>query len=392
MNIKVFLFLTMTLLLTACSEDKITSENTSNNAIPVETAEVKQETFTKTAELVGKTVPSEQVPITSSVPSPITKVNVEDGDSVQAGDLLFQLDDSDIQQQLAQARSAVATLENTRNQVSAAIQQQRSTQSQINSAINDAITQLEDIELPDQSQGYAAIGNITDTLNQLKQLTGTGSAITSNALPLINSQLEQARKGVRQAEQALKATKITAPIDGTIEQINAKEGAPALPGSPLAIVSSKYELKAIFQVNEFQKQNVSKDMVVKISINDIDDTFDLPIETLSDEPNPETNTYMMTVLLDQIDKPIPSDALATAQINVQSVKGALTVSNKALLFEDDQPYVFLVKNDRAIKQEITIKAQGDRTSYITSGLEKGDLVVTDGKYQLTNRSKISFKK
>ncbi|MCF6136851.1 efflux RND transporter periplasmic adaptor subunit [Pseudalkalibacillus berkeleyi] len=392
MKIHMLSLFLLLLLLSACAEEKITSDNASSNAIPVETDTVKKETFTNRIEIVGKAIPSEQVPITSSVPAEITQISVENGDTVQEGDLIMTLDDSQIRQQLNQAQSAVTALENSRNQLNNTIQEQRSTQAEINNVIDDTIKQLEEIEIPDQIEADIPIGNVNSFLKQLKQLSNSNTSITSSALPLIDSQLVQARKGVQEAKNALQATKITSPITGTINQLNASEGMPAIPGNPLAIVSSESNLNAVFPINAFQIKSIKKGMDIRLTFEEIKDPFNTTIKTITDKPNKETNTYTLTVPLKPFKKTIKSESIVTGTINIQSAPEAITVSNNALLFEGNQTYVFLVEDGRAIKQPITLKVQGNTVSQISKGLSVNDVVVTEGKYQLTNRSKISTKK
>ncbi len=379
-------------LLTACSEDIITSDYASDNAIPVTIETVEKTTFKKTIELVGKTVPSQQVPVTSSLPSPVKEIHIKEGETVQSGDLLFTLEDQQLQQQLEQAQSAVSALERSRNQLNTAIDQQRATQTRVNTVIDETIDQLEEIPLPEQAETNDITATITETLEQLKGLASSSSSLTSSTLPLINGQLEQARRSVKEAQQALQATKVTSPIDGTIDQVSAQVGVPAIPSSPLAVVSSKQDLKAVFSANKFQVQEVTEGMPVKLSFDEVSDTINGTIGTVSSEPNSETNTYTVSVELPETQENIEAGTIATAMIDTEIKENALTIPNQAILYEQNKPFVFVVQDKRAIKREIELSAEGKRTSNVIKGLAVGDVVVTDGKYQLINRSKISIKK
>ncbi|WP_349410267.1 efflux RND transporter periplasmic adaptor subunit [Pseudalkalibacillus sp. SCS-8] len=391
MKVKI-MFLSLLVLLTACSEDQITSENTTSNAIPVSTSEVKRTTFQNEIELVGKTVPSQQVPITTTIPTGVKKIHVANGDQIKAGTLLFSLDTRDLEQQLSQAQAAVRALEDARNQIYTANRQQKAAQTQAESVLDDTINELERLDLPEEVQDENRLQGIITSLEQLKELTGSGASLTATTLPLINSQLEQARKSVNEVKKAIQATQIKSPISGTIDRIQVKKGMPALPGSPLAIVSSDEEWKAVFQLNEFQIQEITESMEIVMEFDDIPGQFKSKIDELPKDPN-ETGSYTVAVPLDDIKETISADTVTTGRITIGRSKDALTISNEALLYEEDQVYVFLVKDGRAVKRNITIIQQGKKTSHIAEeDLSAGDLVVTEGKYQLTNRSKISIKK
>ncbi|WP_257349144.1 efflux RND transporter periplasmic adaptor subunit [Pseudalkalibacillus decolorationis] len=376
-------------LLTACSDDTITSDQLSKNAIPVDVSKIERGTFKSSVELVGKLVPSRQEVVTSKTALPIAKIHVHNGDDVEKGTVLFTLENSQLKQQLSQATSIVNTLENTKIELQGIVGQQQAAQAQIKSIINSSIEQVQKAEIPEQQELKK---DVIGALEELQTLSPQGTPTTSSALNLVNQQLQQARAGVNQASKAIQATTITAPISGTISEINVTEGMPALPSQPLAIVSGKNNVKAVFSANKHQVALLKEKMNSIVSTGESNQTYNGTIQSISNEVNKQTNTYTVTVPLGKTNDRIKSGELATGTFMTYSNKNALILPVESLLFDDGKTYVFIAKNHQAIKTRITIKKEQKDVVQVDSGLKEGDLVITNGKYQLTNGSKISFKK
>src|SRR5258708_32190739 len=74
--------------------------NTAPPATPVDGMVVKPTSLSEELEVTGSLVANQQVDIASELTRKIVRVNVKEGSFVKKGDLLFQLDDQDLQAQL----------------------------------------------------------------------------------------------------------------------------------------------------------------------------------------------------------------------------------------------------------------------------------------------------
>ena len=91
----------ISLLLTSCSNDEGEAGNNNiNNAVPVVVSTVKDTIITRSIDLVGTLAPWKEANLGAQTTGRIEKIFVEEGSEVKEGDLLFQMDDT----QLAQAK------------------------------------------------------------------------------------------------------------------------------------------------------------------------------------------------------------------------------------------------------------------------------------------------
>jgi hypothetical protein len=74
----------------------------------------------------------------------------------------------------------------------------------------------------------------------------------------------------------------------------------------------------------------------------------------------------------------------SADIEVESVSGALTVPIEAILSDGGKKYAFVVSNNKVAKVVVTTGALTDVSAEVLSGLKAGDVVATSQLTALTD--------
>lgn len=80
----------LTVVLAACN-DEPEEEETETVATPVEVEEVVQSDFTETRTFIARTMPSDQMPVISQIAGEVDELFVEQGDTVEEGDVLAEI-------------------------------------------------------------------------------------------------------------------------------------------------------------------------------------------------------------------------------------------------------------------------------------------------------------
>lgn len=205
MSKKRILILAMFLLVIAVVFAAILSRNGSVKPISVQTSKVQQQKIVETVTATGRIQPQTQVKISADVAAKIIQLGVQEGDWVEKGQFLVQLDRerflAAVQRAEANVRSAEADAKLTReNLLKVEKDYQRSKEL--------FQRQLESQAVHDQT--YAAY--------QVEK------ARYQSALKMV----EQARATLKQAKDDLSKTTIYAPMAGTISALNKEVGEIAL--------------------------------------------------------------------------------------------------------------------------------------------------------------------
>jgi multidrug efflux pump subunit AcrA (membrane-fusion protein) len=74
----------------------------------------------------------------------------------------------------------------------------------------------------------------------------------------------------------------------------------------------------------------------------------------------------------------------SADIEIESVAGALVVPIEAVLSDGGKKYVFTVTGDKVAKVEVTTGALTDTTAEVLTGIKVGDVVATSQLTVLTD--------
>jgi len=237
-------------------------------------------------------VRAEVIQITPRVSGPIVKLPIEDNQFVRAGELLFVIDPRTFQASLDQAR---AQLDQTGDDVKAleqqvevaragvsvsqaSIEQARSAIKQYDATINKNKAEYErqkellpqkatsqksldraranyDVSLQQKISAEAGLIQARATLTESQANLAEAQA-QLGALGAANPQLREALAAVRLAELNLEFTKVCAPVDGYITNLNLRLGSNAVANQPaLAFVDT-----ASYWVDAYFKENVIADM------------------------------------------------------------------------------------------------------------------------------------
>ena len=219
----------------------IMSKNKGSEGIVVETAKVSKEKIVETVTATGRIQPKTQVKISADVAAKITQLNVKEGDWVEKGVFLVQLDRERF---LASVESAEANLRANESNALLAKENMLKTDKD-----HDRTQELFDKKLESQA-----------ILDQAYAFAQVEKARYNSAL----EQVEQAKAVLKQANDDLSKTSIYAPMAGTISELNKEVGEIAL--------GSQFQEDVIMIISDLSGMealvNVDENDIVSITLND----------------------------------------------------------------------------------------------------------------------------
>lgn len=225
--------------------------------------------------LIG-VVDGNEVIVSPQIMGRIVNLTVDEGTAVKKGDLITELDRTELEASLAAAKANVATLENsvheaehnyswTSEQTSASLDQAQAMTTSSSAQLDQARAQLwrdqadlkrmqqlydkREVSAQDRDHAEAAVRMSEANVKALEDaLTAQHASIAvaqanrkqvdvrKSAIASTIAQLEQARAAEAQMTAQLSYTRIYAPIDGIVSVRVAKQGEVVAPGSPIVVV------------------------------------------------------------------------------------------------------------------------------------------------------------
>ncbi|HKV73043.1 MAG TPA: efflux RND transporter periplasmic adaptor subunit [Gemmatimonadales bacterium] len=289
------------------------------------------------------------------ISGPVSKILVEPGARVHAGQVLALVASPDYAAAVANYRKAAAAANNLEHIA------------ELNQKLfdNDALARR-DLE---QSQTDAASA-VADREAALEQLRGLG--IDSTTLADIQTH--------RTGSGAL--GEVRAPIEGTVVEKLISPGQLLQAGStPCFTIAGLGTVWVMANVFETELPYVSEgDSVLVRPTDDSDRVFRGRVTYVGALVDPNTRATAVRVLTTNSGEALRRDMYVRAEIHSRKPRtGFLLPSSAVLRDEENLPFVFVVKNDSAYaRQAVTVGSHvGDRIE-ITRGINVGDRVISDG--------------
>ena len=216
--------------------------------LEVQTAKVSLETIIQTVNATGRIQPKTQIRISADVSAKITTLHVEEGQWVEKGELLVDLDR---ERYIATVESAQAGVRSAQANAKLILQNRLKAEKDYDRSRDLVARKLE-------SQA------VMDTVDAAYQVE---VARYESAL----DQIEQARAVLKQADDSLSKTTIYSPMAGTISDLNKEQGEIAI-GSQfqedvIMIVADLSEMEAQVNVDENDIVSVQIGQIAEIKVD-----------------------------------------------------------------------------------------------------------------------------
>jgi RND family efflux transporter MFP subunit len=319
----------------------------------------------------------------------VKAVNVTLGDTVQAGDVLMELDTKDLESSIASAQASLNSAEANYRKVAAGPSQDDIKLAKMDlQAAADALQKAQadydrvswrpNIGMLPQS---SALQQATQAYEKA-QITYAQKVQGPNADDLISSQaqVDQAKISLQQAQDKLDQATLVASVNGTVTAVGAKVGDYVNAGGTAVMVSlvDMTSLEIRVPLAETDVTRVAPGQQVLIALDALTGvaltgkvTYVPVVATVSQG----VVTYPVTVAVDKSAPNVRVGMTASVRIMIDQRENVLLVSNRAVTTSGRQRTVQVLVQGQTTEVPVTLGATNDTTSEVVSGLNEGDVVV-----------------
>lgn len=305
---------------------------------------VAQETFTHYIDLQGK-IESDNISYVTprGGAGQVKTLLVKRGDNVTKGQLLLQLDDAIAKQSVVAAEQNIETLK---------------------------------VQLAFSKNLYQKQKNLWD------QNIGTEVQLITakNNVENLESQLKTAQEQLKITKEQVQFTSVYSEVTGVAEEVNVKVGELFTGAGQIRIVNTS-NLKVTTQIPENYIGRVNVGSHVKISLPDINKTIDAAISVSGKLIDANSRSFYVEAKIPS-DKDFHPNQVALVRIQDYTVNNAIAVPVNTLQSDEKGKYIMVAAKENGklfAKKRMVIPGQfyGDKQE-IKSGLQVGDLLITDG--------------
>ena len=337
----------------------------------------------------GRVMAPAQVKLGALLLGRVSRVNVDEGSRVRAGDVLLEPDDTEARAALGQARAAVG-------QATASLGQVRGVSGRVASErLKAAEARLEQArssyermkKLSDSGAGTGAqLEEAERTLQVAQTDRDAALAQAQSSSPgggdyqISQSAVAQADAGKQLALARLEQLRIVAPADGIILRRSAEPGDVVQPGQTLLLLARDGGTRLVVQVDE----NNLGELAVGQPATASADAFAgqrFAAKILSIAPSIDADRGTVEVKLEVADPPkyLRPDMTVSVDVEVGRRENVIALPLEALRDGSTAaPWVLVLQERHAVRRPVVIGARATDQVEIREGVTPGELVILPG--------------
>lgn len=357
----------------------------------------------------GYVVPRRRIAISPLVGGMVTKFDVEEGDEVKEGDVLFEIEVQRYEAEMARADAAVKIAEARLAEIEAGAREEEKAQARAEVAaaqanfdqakknkerndnlLNASGNSITDVEYEQSVAAFATAEAQLKTAQAALSMIEKGPR--EEQIAIAKGQVEEAVAAQSQTKFIFDNAKVTAPFAGKVLEKNAQVGEriyPEVVVRNLCVIADMNDLEAEVDIQERYVGSVSVGHKCRVIIPGDSGDLTYEAELARMPPRVERQRGVVPVKVKILDphKYPGKDLLADMNCRVlflktdeQSNSDVRTVPSRAIVMIDNVPHVFVPDTDgRARKRRVeTGRALGDEQE-ILSGIEDGEVVLLGTK-------------
>ena len=303
---------------------------------------VKTGVVTERAEAVGTVRANESITIAAKQAGNIASINFQEGQKVQAGGVLVELESKERRGNLAQAKADA----------------------------DQARAQRDDLKAQfDRARALKSTGNMADSRMDTLEAQ----------LRAADSRLNSTEARVQAMEAQLDDLRIAAPFTGRVGMRQVSAGALVTVGVAITTLDDIAKVKMDFTLPELMVGRLKPGQpVLARSPSFKDRVFQGEVTVIDTRVDQTTRSVRVNAVFDNPDEALRPGMFMTVELILDRRENAVLVPEEALVPEALRQYVFLVKDGRIERREVVV---GQRTAgevEITKGLQAGESLIVRG--------------
>jgi RND family efflux transporter MFP subunit len=338
--------LTSQLFLSACGEAEATAdkEETAEKiiAVPVEVAKLQKGNISSNYATTAILEAKEEAFVVARASGIIEHIYVEEGDFVEKGQALAQLEQERYRLNLARALADLEGIEKERNKI-----------------------------------------------NKVHKK----NLVSDDTYDKLNAQYESAQALLKLSKLDLKETTIHAPISGYIAERNAKVGnlTESFQRERMFHIVQQQSLLGIVHLPEKELSRIHAEQQATLTLSALNgEQVTAFVERISPVIDAATGTFKVTLRVPNENNVLKAGMFAQVKLNYDTRQDATLLPRRALIAIDNSQNVFVIEEDKAKKVAVTVGYQEGNYIEILSGLDGDETVVITGHQNLKDTAPVEI--
>jgi multidrug efflux system membrane fusion protein len=349
--------------------------------VPVSVAKATQEAVPNELRVVGTAEASAIVQVKSQIAGELVKVNFTEGQNVQKGQLLFQIDDRPYRDALNQAEAAV---ERDRAQIA----QNQAMLARDNA--NAKVAQSEADRQAELNKGGLTPRSTFDQAQATADANRASARATQASIESAQAALKSDEAAVSAARLNLNYCEIRAPLSGRAGNLLVHAGnLVKVNDVALVVINQVAPIFVNFNVpeqhlNTIRRLNAGHPLPVHVFSQDAPNRLATGrLVVIDNTVDASTGTIHLKAEFENRDGMLWPGQFVTAVLTLDTIPNAVVIPSEAVQAGQQGQFVFAVKPNQSVEiRPVKVAMTMGNKTVIASGVAPGDTVVTDGQLRL----------
>jgi membrane fusion protein (multidrug efflux system) len=321
-----------------------------------------------------------EVDVASQTEGVVNTVLVEEGDFVKQGQVMCELDDTQLKIRLELAKERLAQ---ARFQQEKARKRQAKAASQIENSRKEVVRLQRAFD--EQLISERELAQAKYRLDELEH----DERVSSSETREFSHRVEELEAEIRQAELEIYRSQIRAPFSGQITQRTVEIGRTIRNQDPLFKLGAFSPLYADVHLSEREAHHVKHNQGATVRLG-VDESVQCRgrVARVSPVVDQSSGTVKVTVELTPTAKGLKPGAFVRVDIQTDTHSDAILIPKRAVIEEDGDHYVFVANGETAKRVKVSLGYEWSGQIEVRQGVSPGQKVVVAGQGALKDGGKI----
>ena len=240
-------------------------------------------------------------------------------------------------------------------------------------------------------QRQAELKRVKSEFDRLSR-ANSQSLVSADQLEKLEWQYKSLEASTKLAELDVKEAKVVAPISGFISARYVKEGnlVQQYQQKNLFHIVSQDELQGVLHLPEGQFTKVRKGQNVQLSIPAVQNkTFVANVDRISPVIDPKSGTFKVVITMDNSKRELNTGMFAQVDIEFGRHESSILAPASAVLTMDNRSIAYQVVDGKAVKTHVELGYRQQGVVEIVSGIEDTATLITAGHNNLKDQADVN---
>ena len=326
---------------TTTSQPTQANANGQGQAQSVSVIKVVKAALTNTLSVVGKVLPSQEINVSPKSSGRIEQIQKDVGKEVSAGEVLMELDSSDLALQIEKTRIVLADAKRSLDQKKTLVDSGAISKSEYDTALNTYNTSLLTMQQNESDLANAQIKSPINGIISAKNVN-LGETVSSSTVTYTIVNIDKVLVNASLMEDEVNYVKVGQAVDIVVPAIS----------------------------NQTYKGIVSK---------------------ISPTASDKDKTYPVWVEIENQKRVLKPGMFAEIKLKYNRLESVISVPKDAIVDRGDKKVVYVVNVDKAAERPVKTGLVVNGMVEVTEGLNPGDILITSGLQTLKDGKSVSIK-